>query len=658
MEASLEQAGRELSTMCGIAGFYSISEYKRLRAKLVESTDVLKHRGPDDSGIYDDPDNGIGLGHRRLSILDVSAAGHQPMSCQNGELTVVYNGEIYNFKEIREILQNAGCGFRSNSDTEVLLKAYQTWGAKCLDRFVGMFAFAIWDRSKKILFMARDRIGVKPLYYYWDNQTLLFASELKAINQLSFGAKDIDYDALSLYFHYQYIPAPLSIFKHVYKLEAGHFAVLSRKRLSIHKYWEAPKWKNRIENDSSNLGENVEKLDRILTRAVTDSLVSDVPVGALLSGGIDSSLIVAIMQNVCDNRVQTYSIGNSDSAYDEAPWAARIARHLGTDHTELYITPQDALELIPSVADIFDEPYADSSVFPTFLVSKLARSHVTVALSGDGGDEQFCGYVRHWATKTVRGLSEKIPHRLRYHLGKLLSKLPEKALARFYPLLRPYLPQHLNVENFIDKWQKLLQLLPCRHLQEIYRMTVCLWAAEDVDKLTGRRPPVSAFEKSFMREKEAPTLHRLLRVDQKTYLGDAMLTKVDRASMAAGLEIRVPLLDHRVIEFSAGLPEHQLYQNNRGKIIVKSLLEKYVPKQMFERPKMGFSIPIGHWLQNSLKPLMLDYLSESRLRSEGVVNPLFVKKIVDEHLSGTANHQHRIWSLLVWQMWRERWLNC
>ena len=643
--------------MCGIVGFYSNTKYEDLQTKLHAANELLRHRGPDDSGVYLDQRYGIGLGHRRLSILDLSQAGHQPMTCQNGDLAIVFNGEIYNFKEIRDNLKNEGHRFRSNSDTEVLLRAYQQWGRECLQRFIGMFAFTIWDRKKNELFMARDRIGIKPFYYFWDNHTLLFASELKAIKGLLSDNAKIDHDALSLYLHYQYIPTPATIFKNVFKLEAGHYAILSKKSLSIHKYWQIPRWEQNKDGLHTNLEENVERLDNLLTRAVNDRLVSDVPIGALLSGGIDSSLVVGIMQKVCTDRVKTFSIGNRIKSYDEAPWAARIAKHFGTDHTELYITPEDALEIIPTVSEIFDEPYADSSAVPTFLVSRLTRSHVTVALSGDGGDEQFCGYVRHWTAQTIQKFSEQIPYRLRFILSRLLSRLPEEKLARLYPLIKPLLPQHLNVENFIDKWHKLIYLLPCRQLQEIYRMTVCLWASEDLCRLTGRRLPVSAFEKNFLFEERTPPLHRILRVDLQTYLSDAMLTKVDRTSMAVGLEIRVPLIDHRIVEFSAGLPESQLYQNGTGKILLRELLSKYLPREMFERPKMGFSIPIGHWFRSSLKPLMLDYLSETRLRNEGIFNPEFVNHIVNEHLSGKANHQHRIWSLLVWQMWRDRWLS-
>jgi asparagine synthase (glutamine-hydrolysing) len=643
--------------MCGIVGFYSNRGYEYLEPKLHAAAELLKHRGPDDSGLYFDRKNGIGLGHRRLSILDLSQAGHQPMTCQNGDFAIVFNGEIYNFKQIRDTLLNEGQQFHSDSDTEVLLKAYQKWGAECLHRLTGMFSFAIWDRPNQVLFMARDRIGIKPFYYYWDNHTLIFASELKAIKRLLADNQQIDDGALSLYLHYQYVPAPATIFKNVFKLEAGHYALLSHNRLSMHPYWRIPGWETGKESLHASLDENVEKLDDLLTHAVKDRLISDVPIGALLSGGIDSSLVVGIMQKVCSHRVKTFSIGNRIKSYDEAPWAARIAEHYGTEHTELYITPDDALDTIPMVTDIFDEPYADSSAVPTFLVSRLTRSHVTVALSGDGGDEQFCGYVRHWTAQTIQKFSEQVPVRLRMGLSKLLSGFPEEKLARLYPLLKPVLPQHLNVENFIDKWHKLIHLLPCRELQEIYRMTVCLWARDDLNKLIGRQPPVSAFENNFLMEERTPPLHRILRVDLQTYLSDAMLTKVDRTSMAVGLEVRVPLIDHRIVEFSAGLPQSQLYRNGTGKIILRELLSRYLPRKMFERPKMGFSIPIGHWFRNTLKPLMLDYLSEARLRSEGIFNPIFVNHIITEHLAGKANHQHRIWSLLVWQMWRERWLS-
>jgi asparagine synthase (glutamine-hydrolysing) len=627
------------------------------RDSISAATDFLAHRGPDDAGLFFDDEYGIGLGHRRLSIIDLSDAGHQPMQSQKGDAVIVYNGEIYNFKTIRLQLQETGHQFTSNSDTEVILKAYQQWGARCLDRFVGMFAFAIWDKTSQTLFIARDRLGIKPLYYFFNGHTLLFGSELKALMAFSRFPRDVDPDAFQLYLHYQYVPAPRTIFKNTFKLEPGHFLIFDGKDLTKKRWWTLPG--SDMEASASNqLTENeaLSQLDDLLTQAVSDRLISDVPLGALLSGGIDSSIVVALMQKVHRSPVRTFSIGFEEKGFNEAPWARKIATHLGTDHTELYVSSQDALRVIPQLPEIYDEPFADSSAIPTFLVSKLTRDQVTVALSGDGGDEQFAGYVRYWMTETMALWMKWLPVGVRHLLKHSLGKIPVSTLSQLYSTIRDYLPQRLQVENFSDKWQKLISQMPQTELAEIYRTTICIWPENDIRRITGHVVPRSTYENVFKETGHLNAIFRAMRVDQHTYLPDAMLTKVDRASMAVSLEIRVPLLDHRVVAFTAQLPEHLKYRNGKGKYLLTELLGKYVPRELVERPKMGFGVPIAQWFRKELKDLINDFLSPSHLQREGRLDPSVVSEVIKEHMCGANNHQHRLWSLLMWEMWRECWL--
>jgi asparagine synthase (glutamine-hydrolysing) len=644
--------------MCGIVGFKSKSHFKSLKDQLPEASNRLYHRGPDDAGLFFEESAGVGLGHRRLSIIDLSNAGHQPMSTDDGKLLISYNGEIYNFQEIRSTLEKRGHKFTSATDTEVLLKAYFQWGTDCLEKFVGMFAFAIWDSRNKILLLARDRLGIKPLYYHLseDQHTLIFASELKAIMGFRGFAKDVDPEAIPLFLHYQYIPAPRTIFKNTFKLLPGHFLIFNGDTVRTKEYWHFPDVSRMNSTSGQNEEESLQHLDGLLTCAVSDRLISDVPLGALLSGGIDSSLVVALMQKVNTTPARTFSIGFKEEGYNEAPWAAKIAQHLKTEHTELYVSAKDALDVIPRLPDYYDEPFADSSAIPTFLVSHLTRQKVTVALSGDGGDEQFAGYVRYWSTKSMANGFYRFPLPVKKALAKIFGSIPPPWVEKSYLPLHRFLPQRLRVANFPDKWQKLIKMMEHTRVSELYRMTICLWSAQEISDMLSQALPQSRYEETFEETVDWPLLSRLMRVDQKTYLPDAMLTKVDRASMAASLEVRVPLLDHRVVEFSAALPESFKYKSGTGKYLLKKLLAKYLPIELFERPKMGFGVPIDRWLRFELKNLLLDYLSAERLEREGFFNADLVEKKVKEHLDGRTNHQYRLWSLLMWEMWKERWL--
>ena len=642
--------------MCGIVGFRTNRDFSRLRDALPEATSRLVHRGPDDTGLFFDQESGVGLGHRRLSVIDLSEAGRQPMASDDGMVNIVYNGEIYNFQEIRSTLAGHGHHFRTETDTEVILKAYMEWGMDCLTRFVGMFALALWDSRSRLLFLARDRLGIKPLYYHFTPGELIFASELKALMAFKGFPRDIDPDAVPLFLHYQYIPSPRTVFKDTFKLLPGRYAVFDGQDIRIRSYWELPhidrtsKGRDRSEEDVFT------ELDHLLTQAVSDRLVSDVPLGALLSGGIDSSIVVALMQKVNTSPVRTFSIGFNEPAYNEAPWALKVAEHLGTDHTDFYVTPKEAMDVIPRLPEIYDEPFADSSAIPTFLVSRLARSQVTVALSGDGGDEQFCGYVRYWSTRAMATAFQRIPGPAKEGLGLVLDKIPPTWVERCYLPWRRFLPQRFRLANFPDKWEKFIKLLGQTSIQDLYRMTICLWSEKELDRLMGRDIRDCQYEEIFRETGNWPLLSRLMRVDQKTYLPDAMLTKVDRASMAVGLEVRVPLLDHRVVEFTSTLPDRLKYKRGRGKYLLRRLLARYVPEELFERPKMGFGVPIEDWFRGELKEMLLDYLSPERLTKEGLFDHSLVEEKIREHLSGKANHQYRLWALLMWEMWRERWL--
>ena len=640
--------------MCGITGFVSNRRFEDFSRSLPDATASLAHRGPDDSGIFLDASAGVGLGHRRLSILDVSPSGHQPMGGDNGKVQIVYNGEVYNFAVLRKELELAGHCFVGHSDTEVVLKAYLEWGIACLNRFSGMFALGIWDGRSRELFLARDRMGIKPLYYYFFDESLIFASELKAILAFRGVLRQLNFDAVPLYLHYQYIPAPHTIYQHMFKLLPGHFLRVAGGDIHVAPWHPVmPECLQKAARDESD---GVDRLQGLLTDAVRSQMVSDVPLGALLSGGIDSSLVAAVMQQESSEPVRTFCIGFRDAAYNEAPWARRIARYLGTCHTELYVTPEDALAVIPRIPDIYDEPFADASALPSFLVHQLARSHVKVALTGDGGDEQFCGYTRYWATQGMAGRFQRFPPVLRKGLYTTLSRIPADCVDRCYRQFYTMLPRALQTVNFPDKWQKLLVQMNAENFQELYRASICVWDRRRIHELTGRFPEACRFEQWFELTKGWPVISALLQVDQHTYLPDAMLVKVDRASMASGLEVRVPLLDDRLTAFAFCLPESLLYRNGQGKYILRKLLSRYLPDALFNRPKMGFAVPVSDWLRGKLRPMLLDYLSPDRLKQEGIFDHAAVSAAVFEHLSGRANHPHRLWALLMWELWRDTWL--
>lgn len=642
--------------MCGIIGFRSEKDFVQLKECLPLAVSSLTYRGPDDSGLFFLEKRGIGLGHTRLAIIDLSSKAHQPMESEDGKVCITYSGEIYNFRQLRHILQQKHYHFKGNSDTEVILKSYLEWGIDSFSNFTGMFALAIWDGRTNELILARDPIGVKPLYYHFSQGTLVFASELKALMAFKSFKRDIDPEAIPLFLHYQYIPTPKTIFKNTYKLTPGYYMVYNGDNLISEPFYNLPDMVTYSKTSIYPEEKGVAELDELLSTVISDYMISDVPLGALLSGGIDSSIVVALMQKLSTSPVRTFSMGFKEQAYNEAPWASKVAQYLGTDHTEFYVTPKDALDVIPHLPEIYDEPFADSSAIPTYLVCYVARSQVTAALSGDGGDEQFSGYVRYWSTRSMAAGFQALPRPIKRSMALLLQGIPSKWVERCYLPLREFLPQRFKVSNFPDKWQKLISLLDKTEIEEIYRMTISLWPEEDLIRLTGQKLPKGIYEEIFKKTEHWPLFSRMMRVDQKTYLPDAMLTKVDRASMAVSLEVRVPLLDSRILEYTSSLPEYLKYRNGTGKYLLKKLLAQHLPRQLFERPKMGFGIPIDSWFRSDLKPLLLDYLSPEQLKKEGLFDHKFVETKIKEHLSGDFNHQYRLWSLLMWEMWQERWI--
>lgn len=619
--------------------------------------DAVRHRGPDSAGVWVDEEARIGLAHRRLSILDLSPAGHQPMVSASGRYVIAFNGEIYNHLELRQRLQGTA-EWRGRSDTETLLAGFDTWGFDAtLRNIVGMFAIALWDRLERVLYLARDRMGEKPLYYGWQSGMFLFGSELKALTAHPLFNAEINRDALTLFLRHNAIPAPYSIYRGIHKLPPGTFLQVQTGRMDARPiaYWSA---RSAAEAGQRNLfcGSDAEaavELERMLGQAVGGQMVADVPLGAFLSGGIDSSTVVALMQAQSARPVKTFTIGFNEAGYDEAQHASAVARHLGTEHTEFYVTPQDALAVIPSLPDIYDEPFADSSQVPTYLVSRLARSHVTVSLSGDGGDELFGGYNRYfWARDIWRKLGW-VPRPLRAALAGALTTLPPAAWDTVMQKLGRWLPASLRYANPGDKLHKAAEILAVRSPEEIYLGLVSHWK-QPARLVPNSQEPITLLADPAHRAELPDFEHRMMLLDTVTYLPDDILTKVDRAAMAVSLESRVPLLDHRVVEFAWTLPLAMKIRNGQGKWLLRQVLYRHVPQALMERPKMGFGVPIGHWLRGPLRGWAEDLLGESRLQREGFFRPALIRQKWNEQLSGRRNWQYHLWDVLMFQAWLER----
>jgi asparagine synthase (glutamine-hydrolysing) len=644
--------------MCGIAGLLdtsaSLSE-DRLAAAARGMANSIRHRGPDAEGIWVDASAGIALGHRRLSIIDLSEAGAQPMASSCRRLIISYNGEIYNADSLREELQKAGRTFRGHSDTEVIVEACAEWGVRpAVERLIGMFAFCVWDRTTRRLWLVRDRVGIKPIYWGRFGTRFVFGSELKALRACPGWKPELDRDALCAYLRYNYVPAPYSIYRGVRKLEPGCLlSIQSNGDVHEERYWDLRTIaaKGITEAQPMDADEMVAELDALLGDAVRRRMVADVPLGAFLSGGIDSSTVVALMQAASSRPVKTFSIGFHEPGYDEARHAKEVARHLGTEHTELYVEPDHARAVIPNLVEWWDEPFADSSQIPTYLVSEMTRRHVTVALSGDGGDELFAGYNRYvWAERLWKRL-RRVPGPARAAAARMIRGVPTGVWDRVFKLV----PTKRRVRQAGEKMHKLAGTLTVRDPGALYPRFVSHWE-QPGEIVMGSREPDSIIWDPTLSDAIPGFTDRMQLIDTVTYLPDDILTKVDRASMAVSLEARVPLLDHRVVEFVWRTPREHLMRAGTPKWPLRQVLDKYVPRSLIDRPKMGFAVPIHSWLRGPLRDWAEDLLDERRLREEGNFAAGLIRAEWAEHLAGRGYGQYKLWDILMFQAWQDRWM--
>lgn len=623
--------------MCGIAGFIDVTKTAGaddLRARVTRMTDCVAYRGPDSAGHW--VEDSVALGHRRLAIVDLTPGGAQPMESHSGRYMMVFNGEIYNFQDIRTTLEGRGVSFKSTSDTEVMLAAFEEWGvADSLQKFAGMFACALYDRRERKIHLFRDRLGKKPLYFGYVGDQFAFGSELKSFTVLPGFTRAQNQDALHLFIRHNFIPAPWSIYQGIYKLPQATLLTLSLDELAATRsaqdflprcqpYWDLQGLATQAPRAISE-AEALAGLEDVLSLATRQRMISDVPLGAFLSGGIDSSLIVALMQKHSSQPVRTYSIGFAEARYNEGEYARAVAAHLGTQHTEFTVTADEARAVIPQLPDIYDEPFADSSQIPTWHVCRLARQSVTVALSGDGGDEAFGGYNRYMLARYVYPPVQLIPGPVRRLMGRMKD--------------------HVGHQNL----RRMLEICAASEPDAFYRRLMSYW--QDTSQvLQGGRSP------DFLLPPPSRNIVRYMMMgDAMAYLPDDIMVKVDRASMAVSLETRAPLLDHRVFEYAWSLPDHLKVHQGKGKYILRKLLARHVPTALFERPKQGFGIPLGEWLRGPLAPWMQDMLSAERLRAQGLFKPEAITPLVESHLAGTHDWSYRLWGLLMYQSWHDRW---
>jgi asparagine synthase (glutamine-hydrolysing) len=641
--------------MCGIAGFiagHSQGPALQLSDICAKMNGSLQHRGPDDDGVWIDAEAGVALVHRRLSIVDLSSTGHQPMISADGRYVLTYNGEVYNYEEIRPSLTARGVLFRGHSDTEVMLESIAAFGiGATLPQLIGMFAFALWDRRERTLTLVRDRLGIKPLYWAKFGDLFLFGSELKALRVHPGWTPRIDRNATASFLRHNYIPAPHTVYEGVHKLEPGTVLTLPwNGEPRITRYWDAREVArtglcNPIQGSDSEL---TDALERHLRDAVKRRMIADVPLGAFLSGGVDSSTVVALMQNANPGAVKTFTIGFDIPGFDEARHAAAVARHLRTEHTELTVTAQQALDVIPRLPEWFDEPFADSSQIPTYLVSAMTRNHVTVALSGDGGDELFAGYNRYQLTQRFwLGLS-LLPQSVRRGIAAGLTRISPERWSRLFSVFPKQLPSQIG-----DKLHKLASVLNLSDGDSIYRRLLTHWEPDQL--IRGAKEPKGILWDRSVAADMPNLLDRMQFLDLVTYLPDDILTKVDRASMAVALEARVPIIDHRVVEFAWRLPRSVKIRRGQSKWLLRQVLYRYVPPQLIERPKMGFGVPLGGWLRGPLRDWAETLLSEKRLREGGLFDTEQVRRYWAEHLNGHRNWQYLLWDVLMFEAWRDRW---
>lgn len=644
--------------MCGIAGCFWGDAVGDEAFDIVRGmARTIAHRGPDDEGVWGEAQSGIVLAHRRLSIVDLSPAGHQPMISRDGRYVIVFNGEIYNHASLRaELSVSAHDVWHGHSDTEVLLAGISQWGLqRTLEKSVGMFAIALWDRREHTLALARDRIGEKPLYFGRLSDCLVFSSEIKALRSHPEWRQDIDRNSLALLMRHNYIPAPYTIYKDVAKVRPGHIVwIKGRQPVRSDRYWDAAEvalqgLRSPFEGSASDA---VEALEGLLRNALAGQMLADVPLGAFLSGGVDSSTVVALMQTMNSRPIRTFSIGFDVADYNEAEHARKVAEHLGTDHTELLINEHDALQVIPKLPSIYCEPFADSSQIPTYLVALLAKQKVTVALSGDGGDELFSGYTRYDLVDRFWSKISSVPSPVRRSLMKIAKCAPPAAYdCALGPVFR-MLPSAWHQRSLGDKIHKAAQLLSLDSVDDVYLRACSHWPQPE-DLVPGSRESATILTGIEPLPVMPDNVRRMMYMDLLSYLPDDILVKVDRAAMAASLETRVPMLDHRIVEFAMSLPLSILRANGTAKWPLRQILYRHVPRKLVDRPKMGFGVPIDKWLRGPLRDWAEGLLDESRLRREGYFSGSLVRQAWQEHLSGRRNNQYKLWNVLMFQAWND-----
>ena len=647
--------------MCGFTGYISsdpMDKFSNNESIIHEMTGSLIHRGPDSEGYWKDSSEGIVMGFRRLAILDTSSNGNQPMISNNGQFVIVFNGEIYNHlilrKEIERIKKNHQ--WSSGSDTETILCGFELWGIhETIQKCTGMFGFAVWCKKNKELVLGRDRLGEKPIYYGWQGEShdrvFLFGSELKAFQKHPSFQKEIDRDSISSFLRYSYVPAPNSIYKDIFKLLPGHMLKVSQRnqKPETKEYWSA----SHIAQQNHKLSfasdsEAIDSLDEALRSSVKQQMIADVPIGAFLSGGIDSSVITSLMQEQSMEKINTFTIGFDQKGFNEAEHAKAVAKHLNTDHAELYIDSQDLLNVIPRLSELYDEPFGDSSQIPTYLISKFAKQTVTVALSGDGGDELFCGYNRYKITDKYWKKLKIIPPFLRRILANSILKIPPQQIDKMYSLFS----RNSQYANFSDKVLKGSNVIASQDIADLYVGLIS--ACKDPNSLV-----IDGIESNKFLHSKLSTLRNLddlslmMLMDLLTYLPDDILTKVDRAAMGVSLETRVPMLNHQIVEFAMQLPQEYKLRDNQTKWLLREVLHRRVPKELIDRPKAGFAIPIGFWLRTSLKAWADDLLSESSIHEQGLFHAVEIRERWQQHLSGTHNWEHFLWNILMFQSWHK-----
>lgn len=647
--------------MCGISGFYYTDFLKRneIENQIYLMNETINHRGPDNSGYWINQNNSVALGHQRLSIIDLSDAGSQPMISNSGRYVITFNGEIYNHKTIRKKLNNTGnnISWKGYSDTETVINAIEIWGLeKTLSEIIGMFAFAVFDKSNKSLILARDRIGEKPLYYGLINNNFVFGSELKVICKFKKFTSEIDGDSLNLFLKYGYIPSPNSIYKGIKKLTQGSYLIVNLKNsktltIKNNSYWDLKnvidKGKNNLFN--GNLDEAVIELENLLQKTISQQMASDVDLGAFLSGGVDSSLVTALMQKINIKKIKTFSIGFENKLYNEAIYAKKVSAILGTDHHEFYISQNDALNVIPNISDIYDEPFADSSQIPTIILSKLTRQFVKVALSGDGGDEIFGGYNRYIWFETIYKYTKWINYDIRRIISEKSKFIGSNFSNKVINSIESISPK-TGINNFANKLLKLTEIIDYRDINDLYEKIISI--IYDVKQCSNQSFQTTKEENNYF-GKFNENFSSLMAIDTLTYLPDDILVKVDRAAMSVGLETRIPFLDKRIIDFAWSLPVNMKINKKNKKLILKKILSRYIPNELIERPKQGFGIPLSNWLRGPLKNWAEDLLSIDCLNKYSYLDVDYVRNIWEDHLKGKRNNQYLLWNVLMFQSWME-----